>query len=256
MSTAWHRFFDEIARWREAGRTVDFWWRDDDACRPEPALTRLLALATSFGVPLALAVIPDAAQAGAFEVNNAVVTVLQHGVDHRNRATGHEKKTEFPASEPVAAALARLERGRARLELLAVRQAMRVLVPPWNRMSSPALVGQLADAGYRGLSTFGPRSSQLAAPGLLLVNTHVDIIDWRGGRGFVGEDVALGQATRHLQARRSGLADGAEPTGWLTHHAVHDESAWVFLQQLFERTAGRQGVSWRSATDLFVQQQS
>ena len=45
VSEAWRKFDDEIARWRDAGRPVEFWWRDDDAVRPAPELARLLELA-------------------------------------------------------------------------------------------------------------------------------------------------------------------------------------------------------------------
>ena len=85
-----------------------------------------------------------------------------------------------------------------------------------------------------------------------MVNTHVDIIDWRGSRGFVGDDLALGQATRHLQARRTGRAGAHESTGWLTHHAAHDEAAWTFMGRLFERTRELEGVRWHSAAQLFT----
>ena len=63
MSAAWQSFADEIARWRDAGRVADFWWRDDDAALPHPALARLLDLAARSRAPLALAVIPLHARA-------------------------------------------------------------------------------------------------------------------------------------------------------------------------------------------------
>lgn len=251
VSASWQQFQYEIARWGEAGRVVDFWWRDDDACRPDPALTRLIALANGTQVPLALAVIPADAACAAFESLPRVVTLLQHGVDHRNRALGNEKKTEFTARESLPAALARLAHGRAQLELVAPGRLLAVLVPPWNRISMPQLTAELAGAGYCGLSTFGPRAAGQSTAGLVLVNTHVDVIDWRGTRGFVGEDAALQQATRHLVARRTGLADAAEATGWLTHHAVHDEPVWTFLARLLERTRDQSAVRWRAAADLF-----
>ena len=94
----------------------------------------------------------------------------------------------------------------------------------------------LPSAGYRGLSRFGPRNARQTSTGLEEVNTHVDIIDWHGSRGFAGEDVVLAAAVVHLRARRLGQADRDEPTGWLTHHAVHDAPAWSFLSALFERT--------------------
>ena len=252
MSPAWQALFDELAQWRDAGLVADFWWRDDDASHPDPALERLMGIAAEAAVPLALAAIPEDAQVAAFELAGPMVSLLQHGVDHRNRADGGEKKTEFPASELVPVTIARLAGGRARLGRVAGGRLLPVLVPPWNRISAPQLVGHLAEAGYTGLSTFGPRRVAYAAPGLKMVNTHVDIIDWRGTRGFVGEDLALGQAVRHLQARRSGHADALECTGWLTHHAVHDEAAWTFMALLLERTRELQGLRWRVARELFV----
>ena len=159
MSPAWSALHDEIARWRDAGRVVDFWWRDDDACRPDPVLSRLIRLADQSGVPLALAVIPSGASREVLEPACAQVTVLQHGVDHRNRAAVGQKKSEFPADEPVAQALARLAQGRA---WLAGTRTLAVLVPPWNRVTSRALLDRLAGAGYRGLSRFGERKNRTA----------------------------------------------------------------------------------------------
>ena len=83
------------------------------------------------------------------------------------------------------------------------------------------------------------------------MNTHVDIIAWNAGRGFVGEDTALDATLRHLAARRTGAVEAAEPTGILTHHACHDEAAWSFLERLFETTREAAGVRWRDAAGLF-----
>lgn len=261
MDAAWKALGDEIARWRDAGRSVDFWWRDDDAAQSTPALQQLLALAAEHDVPLALAVVPEAADPACFASlagNAAGIAVLQHGCDHRNRAEAGGKKTEFPGSEPVDETIARLLAARVRLTALAAKvkvRALPVLVPPWNRFPSARAL-QLAAAGYSGLSTFGPRPSAQPAPGLTQINTHIDIIDWRGGRGFIGEARALEQATRHLAARRAAAADPAadpslEPTGWLTHHAVHDAACWDFLARLFDATRGAAGVKWRDAAGIF-----
>ncbi|MSP96512.1 MAG: hypothetical protein EXR29_04655 [Betaproteobacteria bacterium] len=250
MNAAWRSFSDEIARWRDSGRVVDFWWRDDDASRRDPALSRLFELAAGADVPLALAVVPDAVDYALFEGAVPGISVLQHGADHRNRAAGVEKKTEFSVREPEDEALRRLASGRAKLESVAGSRTLPVLAPPWNRLAA-ALVPRLAEAGYCGLSTYGARKAEHPAPGLKQVNTHVDIIDWKAGRGFVGEDHALGQAIGHLAARRTGLADASEPTGWLTHHAVHDEAAWNFLARLLETTRGAASVHWLCSADVF-----
>ena len=246
----WSDFTDELVRWRDLGRVVEFWWRDDDACRPDPALDRLYALAARTGVPLGLAAVPALAEPAAFGGLPANVAVLQHGADHRNRAAGGEKKTEFSAAEPVLAALERLSGGLARLESVAPGRVLPVLVPPWNRLS-PYLVPRLIEAGYRGFSTFGVRNVTNLPAGLMQINTHVDIIDWKVSRGFCGTHRALGQATKVLAARRVGEAGGNDPIGWLTHHAVHDAAAWHFLESLFDVTCGATGLRWRTPISLF-----
>jgi hypothetical protein len=253
MSPAWRAFADELARWRDSGREAQFWWRDDDAARPDPALDRLLALARRTATPLALAVIPLSCAREAFAGMGPGVAVLQHGTDHRNRAAAGEKKSEFPPAAPVADSIARLRTAQARLADMAPALALPVLAPPWNRMPA-TLAPALAAAGFRGLSTFGPRESAEPAPGLSQVNTHVDLIGWRTGRGFAGEDAVLAAAVRHLAAKREARADGGEATGWLSHHAVHDDAAWGFLERLFETLAAAPWaatVRWASARELF-----
>ena len=251
VSAAWRAFAAELGRWWDAGRAVEFWWRDDDATRPTPSLERLLVLASATQVPLALAAIPEGADRALFSMLGPEVDILQHGADHRNRARDGEKKTEFPESESSDAALARLARARSLLAGLAGTRSLDVLTPPWNRLSAQ-LAPRLASCGFRGLSRYGARNAAEAAPGLLEVNTHVDIIGWKSGRGFAGEEEALMRASRHLEARRQGSADPDEPTGWLTHHACHDEAAWSFLARLFDVLRAEEGVRWRRARDLFA----
>lgn len=249
VPTHWAAFLDEIARWRDAGRVVDFWWRDDDACRADPALTRLVRLSAAAQVPLALAVIAQGVQAAVLTQDARWIRILQHGADHVQRAGAGERKTEFPASEPVEVALARLQAAYAQI---AGPVTLPVLVPPWNRIGAAVLPARLAAAGYRGLSRFGPRAVAAPVPGLVQVNAHVDVIDWRGTRRFVGEQAALGAATAHLQARREGRADADEATGWLTHHLVHDDACWAFLERLFDRTRREPAVAWQRADMLFA----
>ena len=245
---SWRVLEEEIARWRDAGRSVEFWWRDDDAIAPTAPVKQLLQLSATSGVPLALAVIPLAAKAELFDGIRA--RVLMHGTDHRNRAGPGEKKTEFAAGEAQAAMLERLARARDRLAGLAGGAFLPVLAPPWNRFKRE-LVPVLGSSGLRGFSAYGPRAAARPARQIVEVNTHVDIIDWRGSRSFSGEDAVLARAARHLAARRSGAADADEPTGWLTHHERHDGSAWRFLERLFERTR-RLGVRWADPETLFT----
>ena len=236
---SWQALDEALSRARDVGRLPTLWWRDDDATEPTPPLARLIELSRSAAVPLALAVVPLGAVPALFE--GLPARVLMHGTDHRNRAAPGEKKTEFSAAEPAEHALRRLVAGRERLAALAGDGFLPVLAPPWNRFPR-ALAPRLPEAGLLGLSGFGPRAE--SAPGVAEINTHVDIIDWRGTRGFVGDEAAIGALLKHL-ARKSD-----EPTGVLTHHARHDEAAWAFLMRLFERTR-RGGARWPDARTLF-----
>lgn len=250
VSASWRALDAELARWRDAGREAQLWWRDDDAARADPALERLLQLSHESATPLALAAVPMAAEAAIFASLPRTVAVLQHGADHRNRAAEGEKKSEFPESEDAGSAARRLEAGRARLASLAGARLLPVLAPPWNRFPE-ARKAALAASGFRGISQYGPRAAAMPAPGLRQINTHIDLIAWRGDRGFVGEAQALEAAVRQLAARREGSGDRDEPLGWLTHHALHDDAAWEFLALLFERTRVRPGACWSSAEALF-----
>jgi hypothetical protein len=246
--STWQALGAECARWHDANRTADLWWRDDDAGSLDPAVERLLSLAERHDVPLALALVPERADRSLIARLGNAASVLQHGTDHRNRAVADEKKTEFATAEPAAQALERLATGRARLAQLAGDRLLPVLAPPWNRLPD-ALVPRLAGAGYRGLSRFGARRAEPA--GIREVNTHVDIIAWRNDRAFVGETAALEALVRQLTARRQGEINPAEPTGLLTHHAVHDAAAWSFLEQLLETARTLPGLRWRAAQELF-----
>jgi hypothetical protein len=235
---SWDEFQDELARRRTAGRPMRFWWRDDDAGAVLPELKRLLALSQDQNIPLALAVVPEAAESELFKLLHEGVTVLQHGTDHRNRAAPGEKKTEYPAAEPIESALARIVDGLGRLRTFAGGKLLPVLAPPWNRLRSELLT-KLPAIGIVGVSGYGARQSAEPAPGLRQVNTHVDLVAWRSGKGFIGEAEALSLAMKNLSAD--------EPLGWLTHHAVHDEAAWKFLERLFAVRDAR----WLSAPEAF-----
>ncbi len=135
--------------------------------------------------------------------------MLQHGYAHTNHAVAPEKKIEIGLQRPAMLTLGELGTGWMALEQLFGSRALPVMVPPWNRIS-PVLVPTLPEIGYRGLSTFGPRPRVHPVRGLLQVNTHVDLIDWKGGRRFVGEETVIDALVTALARARAG--DG-EPVG-------------------------------------------
>ena len=242
----------ELDRWSTCGQRATLWWRDDDACEATPALTRMLAIARSHSLPLALAVIPARLAGDLVEAVAAAsrCTVMQHGFEHRNHAPAGERNCELGAHRPVADAAVELVRGRDKLQCAFGAQFLPVLVPPWNRIA-PEVVATLTELSYCGLSTFAPRTAATAAPGLAQCNTHVDPIAWRAGRGFIGEDEAATRLATHLASRRQVHVDPAEPTGLLTHHLDFDDAAWRFVERLFARTLAHPAVDWVSGAVAF-----
>jgi peptidoglycan/xylan/chitin deacetylase (PgdA/CDA1 family) len=248
--SSWQALAEEAARWRDAGRSADLWWRDDDAIDVGPSLDRLVDLVRDTQMPLALAVVPAQATAALADrvANEPGIDVLQHGYAHANHAVPPEKNVELGVQRPAMMTLGELATGWMALERLFGDRALAVMVPPWNRIA-PVLVPTLPEIGYRGLSTFGPRPRVHPVRGLLQVNTHVDLIDWKGGRAFAGEETVLASLVTALARARDG--DG-EPVGILSHHLAMDAGAWDFLRSLWERMTKLENIRVRSARELFA----
>jgi hypothetical protein len=246
---SWQALAEEAALWRDSGRTADLWWRDDDAADHTAALDRLLALQQDASVPVALAVVPARATERLAQClsGQGQVDVLQHGYAHLNHAPPTEKKVELGPHRPAMMVLGELGAGWLALERLLAARVLPVLVPPWNRIA-PGLVPTLPEIGFRGLSTFGPRR-RTRLRRLIEVNTHVDLIDWKGSRGFVGEEAALGNLVKALAAART---VSEEPVGLLSHHLAMDEKAWDFLRSMWEKVRKLPGLRLRSARELFA----
>ncbi len=237
----WQPLSEALDRWQAAGRRPVFWLRDDDAIGPTAALDRLIELSAEGEAAVALAVIPAFAGKPLADrlAGSPHMIPVMHGWSHENHAPAGSKKQELGLHRPVETVLAELERGLRCIEALFNGCAVPLLVPPWNRIDA-ALLPHLAGRGYRGISTFGPPGP---AP-LPVINTTVDIIDWHGTRGCHDHALLVGQIVAQLD---TGLTlPGQPPIGVLTHHLVHDEAAWDFLQRLFALTRGR----WQQIGEL------
>ena len=221
------RLTDALQERAVAGCPVSFWLRDDDAVEPSESLDRLLQLTAKYSVPLTLAVIPaHTGNALAQRLNTTEhVSVAVHGWSHTNYANANEKKQELGNHRPQSDILAELARGLSKLSKLHHDRFVPLLVPPWNRVSAE-IVEHLSEIDYRGVSTFGDENSA----GVMSINTQVDIIDWKGTRGGRAFADLASQIVTHVQNGRSSI-------GILSHHLVHDETAWQFLEQLFAKTS-------------------
>jgi predicted glycosyltransferase len=248
----WSPLDDVLRRTAQAGRTVAFWWRDDDVVAHTPALDRLLEVARAFDLPIALAAIPGGVERSLTERlgEEPQVHVVVHGFVHRNHAPPGRKKAEFGPHRPPSAlahdAEAALRLGREACD----GKLLPVFVPPWNRISAE-FVPLLAGLGYRGLSGFGARGAREAAPGLYRINTHIDPIDWRGTRGLAPVETTVARLADAVSAQLDGGADPDEPIGLLTHHLIHDESVWRFCEALLDRLRMHGNLIYPSPRALF-----
>jgi len=234
----------ELARWRRAGRTARLWWRDDDAAGGSAALDRLLQASRAAGAPLTLAVVPAGDMAGlsARLARAPLVSVAQHGVDHRNRRIG-PAAGEFPHDWTLEDVEISLRRGWSLMQRLP--RAERVFVPPWNDVH-PQLEAALAACGYAGWSVNGAVG---AAGPVARTDVHLDLLRWRGGARFRGRGRFLRALTAELRRRRrAGL--WTAPIGLLTHHLAHDEPAWSFLEAFLRWTARRGDMAWLGLPEL------
>lgn len=236
---------------RDAGVTIDLWWRDDDAIAPSDALDTVLATADRFDVPIALAVIPEPAtpELGTrLETASGDVTVLQHGFAHRNYAPQGEKASELGIHRPAGLVLDELLHGRRKLETLFGHRFLPVLTPPWNRICDEVALRR-DEIGLTGLSTF----AVMHADDPDCVNTHIDVIDWKGGRRFAGHAKMTAIVTEEIDQRikPTGGRTGREPLGLLTHHLDHDDDAWAFLDTFLSVAVDHSAVRWPAVGSLF-----
>jgi hypothetical protein len=189
VSAGWNEFASEISRWRDAGTSIEFWWRDDDATQPTSALERLLHLAIGSKYRLRWRSFRHRPTRRCLPLLPAEADVLQHGADHSNRAASGEKKSEYPASEAMDVALARLadaDSAWASSRGALTRRARSPVEPNCRAASAAPCVLRVS-----GTEPLRCTQQSAGGPGVTQINTHVDIIDWKGSRGFVGVEQAL-----------------------------------------------------------------
>jgi peptidoglycan/xylan/chitin deacetylase (PgdA/CDA1 family) len=250
MVANWSLLGKELALWSGAGLVPSLWLRDDDAVAPSKALDRLLTLSDRYRVPLVLAVVPEpsGAELARHLVGNELASVAVHGWRHANHAAAGEKKQELGKHRPASAIIAELARGLSKLSALHREKMLPMLVPPWNRIDANLVPG-VAGAGFRAISAFADELRELQTKELAVINTNLDIIDWSARRG--GDHAAL--AARFVEELGKSREGGGYPVGILTHHMVHDETAWDFLDQLLEMTALGNSCNWLSGAALMQQ---
>jgi len=225
---------------KEAGRPVQFWLRDDDATEPSQALDKFIILAEKYSIPATVAVIPAATGKALVPIvqGSALMSVAVHGWAHINHASEKEKKQELGLHRGTDIVVRELNDGFRQLQDVYADQFAPLLVPPWNRISDELCV-LLPAIGFQALSTFGAKKF---GP-IKMINTHIDIIDWKGTRGGRAHDLLIDDVIDAVTHH-----DG--PIGLLTHHLVHDRPAWKFMELFFDTTQQEDLCRWMSIHEL------
>lgn len=226
---------------------VYFFLRDDDAGWDDASLFALLDCTERAGVPIDLAVIPQASNAALarelcarIDAAPGRVNVHQHGYAHCN----HEpvgRKCEFGGARSVDAQRGDLLAGRDRLRGLFGARLDAIFTPPWNRCSAatPAL---LAELGYSALSRDRTAPEQHA-----LAELPVDV-DWsKQLRATARQGEDGGDRIGLELAQRLGTG---HPVGLMLHHAGMDARDLALLDALLEASARHPRARWVSMSEI------
>ena len=207
---------------------LNFFLRDDDAGWDDKALFALLDTTAQAGVPIDMAVIPQATGPGLaaelcerIDVMPQLIAVHQHGNAHTN----HElvgRRCEFGASRDAVAQRNDLREGRGRLQALFGQRLDDIFTPPWNRCTAYT-PGLLLEVGIQALSRDRTAPSQQDLPELA-----VDV-DWcKHSAGAVADAPAIAQALLGAVKLREGRS---EPLGLMLHHAQMELSELRLLRK-------------------------
>ena len=209
---------------------VPVFFRDDDAGWGDVRLIELLDRFAACSLPVDLAVIPRALDAGlAGELGmRRRVGLHQHGLAHVN----HERegrKSEFGPSRDAAAQRSDLATGRERLADLLGDRVDPIFTPPWNRCTADT--GRcLAALGFEVLSREA-RTKPLDVPGLRELPVSVDWFAHRHGERL---------SPPELGARIGDAIGSGAPLGVMLHHAVMDGAMMRRAGELLDLLAGHE----------------
>ncbi|WP_300070828.1 polysaccharide deacetylase family protein [uncultured Ruegeria sp.] len=245
MIPDWQPLDAELKLWLDQEVSLPLWWRDDDTICQTPQLDRLSEMSQQLGLPVHLAIVPRDVDPNLadYALRRPTLIPVVHGWAHMNHAPDGEKKSEFGLYRPLEDIVADARAGHAKLTELFGNDLRPMFVPPWNRIAAEA-VNRLPEIGFRFLSTATPRKTAQPMPGLDQINTHLDPIDWRGSRGLIPADTLIAQTAGLLRDRREGRADNTEPFGVLTHHLVHDQDIWDFINALLRKLLDGPADAW------------
>jgi hypothetical protein len=205
---------------------VTFFFRDDDGGWADLRLRALLDVHEEYGMPVDLALIPDALSPWLIRhlerraSRNGLLGLHQHGRAHVNHETTG-RKCEFGGSRAAVDQYADIEAGKRRLADAFGGRVDPIFTPPWNRCTQVTVVS-LDALGFRVLSR--DRGAEALDP-LGLVELPVSV-DWCGRADARPTLAQLGE-------RIARAAEESSPVGIMFHHAVMDDETHRDVASLF-----------------------
>lgn len=240
MDFDWSPLREELKVWHRHNLKLPVWWRDDDAIICTPQLERLAMVSENVGMPVHLAVIPKFAKqelADFLNERDQFIPIV-HGWAHESHEPDEELNNEFGPARTLSDRGEEAIRALRTLHSLFGDRIAPMFAAPWNRVGDD-FPPELARAGFKTLSTCNPRPDAEAAPGLQVINTHIDPIYWGPAKQLSRPDLIIDKTVRFLKRRRQGKHDNTEPFGYLTHHLVHTPKIWKFTREYWlELTEG------------------
>ena len=223
---------DELGKWASVRKRAKIWWRDDDAISQTAELERLTKLATQYQMPILLAVIPVYADHSLAQYVNSTpwLSAAVHGIAHNDHSVPDQKKTELTINHPdrnIEIILAELKSSVSKIEALFGEPASQILVPPWNRIDEE-IASELEALDFKLLSGFADQYFKI---NLAQLNCQLDLMNWKPEKYGKKTDQVFEELLACLQKART---NDYSPIGILSHHLVHDESAWTACQDLMK----------------------
>jgi hypothetical protein len=229
----------------ESRGIVSLFFRADDAAAPGKQFSRMMALFSTYGVPLSLAVVPAWLTPqrwqylkGFEKKNPSRWCWHQHGWRHASHAA-EGKKQEFSDARAVSEIKQDLERGKNRLEQLMQDKFYPVLTPPWNRCGSLTLQ-LLKELGYAAVSR-SCGSKPPSPPGLPDFCINVDLHTRREKNPVVDWENLLAELYRALASNYCGI---------MIHHRMMNAAAFDFLEVLLRALKKNPGLRLIHFKDL------
>ncbi len=239
----------------DAPDAVDVFIRDDDAGWADTRLFALMDVTAAHGVPIDLAVIPQAMDGALarelrsrYDAAPALVGLHQHGFSHAN----HEpegRPCEFGPARALARQRSDLRLGRERLRGHLGERLDAIFTPPWNRCAeqTPLLLQEL---GIQALSRSRGAAVQTVLPELPIA------IDWsRCEReahvaAAIDPSAAAGDPCLAIAEAFAARVRAGGPVGLMLHHAAMDADSLSRLDALLRRVRRHPRLRWRAMRDL------